>query len=89
MRASLVVEFGSWVYGWDFACNNVESGHFPVIWKEAIVTHSWLKKYVFDSTNFKNLHPVSNLFYISKLRETAVADQIQSPWAENNLHRVI
>lgn len=78
---------GSWVYGWDFACNNVESDHFPVVWKEAIVTHS-LKKYVFDSTNFKILRPVSNLSYISKLRETAVADQIQSHLAENNLHRV-
>lgn len=65
----------------------MESGHFPVVWKETIVTHS-LKKYVFDSTNFKNLRPVSNLSYISKLRETAVADQIQSHLAENNLHRV-
>lgn len=78
---------GSWVYGWDFAFNNVESDHFPVVWKEAIVTHS-LKKYVFDSTNFKILRPVRNLSYISKLRETAVADQIQSHLAENNLHRV-
>ena len=65
----------------------MESDHFRVVWKEAIVPHS-LKRYVFDSTNFKNLRPVSNLSYISKLRETAVADQIQSHLAENNLHCV-
>ena len=65
----------------------MESDHFPVVWKKAVVPHS-LMKYVFDSTNFKNLRPVSNLSYISKLRETAVADQIQSHLAENNLHRV-
>ena len=65
---------GSWVYGWtDFACNNkncdlsLGSGHFPVVWKEAIVTRS-LKKCEFDSANFKNLRPVSSLSYISKLR---------------------
>ena len=39
---------------------SLQSGHFPEVWKEAIVTHL-LKKYGSDSSNFKNLRPVSNL----------------------------
>ena len=44
-----------------------------------------LKKCASDSSNFKNLRPVSNLSYISKLTESAVADTIQSHLDKNNL----
>ena len=66
----------------------MQSGHFPEVWKEAIVT-PLLKKCGADSSSFKNLRPVSNLSYISKLTESAVADQIQSHLAKNNLYPVI
>ena len=66
---------------------SLQSGHFPEIWKEAIVTPS-LKKCGSDPSNFKNLRPVSNLSYISKLTESAVADQIQLHLAKNNLYPV-
>ena len=65
----------------------LQSGHFPEIWKEAIVT-PLLKKCGSDPSNFKNLRPVSNLSYISKLTESAVADQIQLHLAKNNLYPV-
>ena len=38
-----------------------------------------------DPSNFKNLRPFSNLSYISKVIESAVADQIQLHLAKNNL----
>ena len=66
---------------------SLQSGHFPEIWKEAIVT-PLLKKCGSDPSNFKNLRPVSNLSYISKLTESAVADQIQLHLAKNNLYPV-
>ena len=67
--------------------SSLQSGHFPKVWKKAIVT-PLLKKCGSDSSNFKNLRPVSNLSYISKLTESAVADQIQSHLAKNNLYSV-
>ena len=57
---------------------SLQSGHFPEVWKEAILVTPLLKKCGSDSSNFKNPCPVSNLSYISKLTESAVADQIQS-----------
>ena len=67
--------------------SSLQSGHFPEVWEKAIVT-PLLKKCGSDSSNFKNLRPVSNLSYISKLTESAVADQIQSHLATNNLYPV-
>ena len=67
--------------------SSLQSGHFPEVWKKAIVT-PLLKKCGSDSSNFKNLRSVSNLSYISKLTESAVADQIQSHLAKNNLYPV-
>ena len=67
--------------------SSLQSGHFPEVWKEAIVT-PLLKKCGSDSSNCKNLRPVSNLSYISKPTESAVADQIQSHVAKNNLYPV-
>ena len=42
--------------------SSLQSGHFPEVWKEAIVT-PLLKKCGSDSSNFKNLRPVSNLYF--------------------------
>ena len=41
---------------------SLQSGHFLEVWKEAIIT-PLLKKCESDSSNFKNLHPVSNLSF--------------------------
>ena len=49
------------------------SGYFPAEWKEALVC-PLLKKAGLDPV-FKNLRPVSNLQYLSKLTERAVFDQ--------------
>ena len=50
--------------------SSLESGIFPDCWKEAVVI-PLLKKPGLESL-FKNLRPVSNLAYISKLTERAV-----------------
>ena len=42
--------------------SSLKSGHFPGVWKEAIVT-PLLKKCGSDLSNFKNLRPVSNLYF--------------------------
>ena len=53
--------------------SSLVSGHFPSKWKEALVDpHLKSGKNIM----FNNLRPVSNLFYISKLAEHAVFDQI-------------
>ena len=54
--------------------SSLESGIFPDCWKEAVVI-PLLKKPGLESV-FKNLRPVSNLAYISKLTERAVFNQI-------------
>ena len=48
-------------------------------------SNTFIKNCGSDSSNFKNFRPVSNLSYISKLTESAVADMIQSHLAENNI----
>ena len=52
---------------------SLDSGIFPVSWKEAVFI-PLPKKLGLDSV-FKNLLPVSNLAYISKLTERAVFNQ--------------
>ena len=54
--------------------SSLESGIFPDCWKQAVVI-PLLKKPRLESV-FKNLRPVSNLAYISKLTERAVFNQI-------------
>ena len=51
-------------------------------------SNTFIKNCGSDSSNFNNFRPVSNLSYISKLTESAVADQIQSYLAKNNLYLV-
>ena len=54
---------------------SLEHGVFPSVWKNALV-FPLLKKDGLESI-FKNYRPVSNLQFISKLTESAVAKQLQ------------
>ena len=53
--------------------SSLSSGYFPAEWKEALVS-PLLKKAGLDPV-FKNLRPVSNPQFLSKLTERAVFDQ--------------
>lgn len=66
---------------------SLKRGHFADKWKEAIVTP--LLKKPWTEMLFKNLRPVSNLAFISKLTETAVADQLQSHMSRHGLYPVL
>ena len=58
--------------------------HFPNEWKEAIVKPI-MKKGTKDLFNYKNLRPVNNLQFLSKITERAVFDQLYSHINSNNL----
>ena len=62
---------------------SMQTGEFPEVWKEALVTPI-LKREGLD-TIFKNYRPISNLQFVSKLVERAVADQLYSFMVENGL----
>ena len=62
---------------------SLQSGVFPDVWKEALVTRT-LKKCGSDLA-FENFHLLSNLQFVSKLVERAAADQLQSHLVKNNL----
>ena len=64
--------------------SSLESGIFPDCWKEAVVT-PLLKKPGLVSL-FKNLRPVTNLAYISKLTERAVFNQIYDHLVRSGLY---
>ena len=66
---------------------SLDSGIFPVSWKEAVVI-PLLKKSGLDSV-FKNLRPVSNLAYISKLTEHAVFNQTYDHIVRSGLHPLL
>jgi len=53
--------------------SSLSSSYFPAVWKEALVS-PLLKKAGLDPV-FKNLGPVSNLDFLSKLTERALFDQ--------------
>ena len=53
---------------------SLSSGYFLVEWKEALVFPLLKKAGLYPA--FKNLRPVSNLQFLSKLRERAVFDQM-------------
>ena len=61
----------------------LESGFFPDIWNELVVT-PLLKKQGLDLV-FKNFRPISNLSFVSKLAERVAAYQIQSYLNEHDL----
>ena len=62
---------------------SLEHGVFPSAWKNALV-FPLLKKDGLEPV-FKNYRPVSNLQFISKLAESAVAKQLQHHINTNNL----
>ena len=67
--------------------NSLELGIFPECWKEAIVI-PLLKKLGLDSI-FKNLRPVSNLAYVSKLIERAVFNQTYDHLVRSGLYPLL
>ena len=62
---------------------SLSTGHFPDVWKEAILK-PLLKKGAKDITH-KDLRPVSNLQFVSKITERAVFDQVYNHVAVNEL----
>ena len=62
----------------------LESGHFPLAWKEALV-RMILKKNSLDIV-FKNYRPVSNLSFLSKVTERAVFLQIDNHMKKHDLY---
>ena len=62
---------------------SLQQGHFPLLWKNAIVTPI-LKKVGADII-FSNYRPVSNLPFLSKLVERAVVKQLSAHMAINNV----
>jgi len=65
----------------------LESGIFPDSWKEAVVI-PLLKKLGLESL-FKNLRPVSNLAYISKLTERTVFNQTYDHLVQSGLYPLL
>ncbi len=63
---------------------SLQRGEFPTDYKIAHVC-PLLKKSSLDRNELKNYRPVSNLSFISKLIEKAVASQLNQHLAENNL----
>ena len=63
---------------------SLKTGHFPYMWKSAVVL-PLLKKPGLEA-RVENFRPVSNLQFVSKLLERAVACQLQSYLTENNLY---
>ena len=66
-----------------YYCYSLEQGVFPSVWKNTLV-FPLLKKDGLEPI-FKNYRPVSNLQFISKLTESAVAKQLQHHINMNNL----
>ena len=63
---------------------SLTSGDFPECWKEALVSPLLKKSGVISE--FTNLRPVSNMQYISKLRERAVFDQTHAHLTSHGLY---
>ena len=59
------------------------TGHFPDNWKEAII-NPLFKKGAIDFA-YKNLRPVNNLQFVSKITERAVFDQLYAHIMKNEL----
>ena len=64
---------------------SLTSGVFPTKFKEALV-FPLLKKSKLDPNVLKNYRPVSNLSFISKITEKAVAARFNKHLSENGLH---
>ena len=66
---------------------SLSTGYFPDEWKSAIVD-PLLKKPGLDLT-FKNYRPVSNLQFVSKLRERAVYEQVHLHTEMDNIYPLL
>jgi len=64
---------------------SLHSGTFPTSYKQALVA-PLLKKPTLDQEVLKNFRPVSNLAFLSKVLEKAVASQLERHLMLNNLH---
>ena len=65
---------------------SLTTAYFPTEWKQATV-NPLLKKSAKDVTH-KNLRPISNLQFVSKITESAVFDQVYSHMTDNELFPV-
>ena len=61
-------------------------GHFPKVWKEALIDPRYKKAII---NGFTNLRPVSNLQYVSKLVERGVFDQVHAHISEHDLYPLL
>ena len=66
---------------------SMKIGYFPCDWKEGIVTP--LLKLPGLLSHFKNLRPISNLQYISKLTERAVFEQTHAHMINHSLYPLL
>ena len=67
--------------------SSLQLGHVPVSFKHALVSPR-LKKPSLDKEEAKNYRPVSNLPFLSKVLERAVADQVMDHLSRNGLHEI-
>ena len=65
---------------------SLKEGYFPSEWKDALVKR--LLKNAELSMDYKNLRPVSNLQFVSKVAERAVSDQLHKHLEDNDLYSV-
>jgi hypothetical protein len=65
--------------------SSLQLGHVPVSFKHALVSLR-LKKPLLDQEEAKNYRPASNLPFLSKVLEQAVADQVMDHLSRNGLH---
>ena len=66
---------------------SMKIGYFPCDWKEGLVTP--LLKLAGLLSDFKNLRPISNLQYISKLTERAVFEQTHAHMTNHSLYPLL
>ena len=66
---------------------SLSQGVFPEAWKDALVKPLLKKPGL--GTAYKNLRPVSNLQFLSKVTEKAVFDQLHCHLAENDLYPLL
>ncbi|CAB3977537.1 Hypothetical predicted protein [Paramuricea clavata] len=62
---------------------SLTTGHFPNAWKEALVSPLFQKGC--EDMEYKNLRPISNLQFVSKITERAASDQIYNHIVANNV----
>ena len=65
---------------------SLKEGYFPCEWKDALVKPLFKKAGL--SMDNKNLRPVSNLQFVSKVTERAVFDQLHKHLEDNDLYPV-